>query len=418
MGKKLLTFLGAGDYKEITYLREEDNLEENYKNMTTKFIQEALVNALGKDTEVYIFLTEYAKKRHWEPENEENKPGLRKIFEDEGIKYKTIDIYDGKSNEELWDNFDKIYSCFSDGDEIAIDITHSFRSIPIIFLGVLNYAKETKNIKVNGIYYGAFEASKDTEFNGNLIKVAPIFDLTLFNTLHKWSIGINNFFKSGDAIELCNAMDESVNHIIRNKKNKEANEAKMFKNLSLALKKFSENLIASRGQLISKSGIELKNKIEQNKNIGIKELKPFKNIINKLYECVEDFSGDMVNDTIIAIKLCKRFNLIQQAYTFLQELIITKICIVLNKSISSVEDRNSAKDIICIASKSNDNTTDYYEIGILYNNISQYRNDINHGGFNQGAHKMKDFKEKLDVFLDEFIKFEKIYIEEEFIYEK
>ena len=70
--------------------------------------------------------------------------------------------------------------------------------------------------------------------------------------------------------------DCPVNHIIRNKKNKEVNEAKMFKNLSLALKKFSENLIASRGQLISKSGIELKNKIEQNKNIGIKELKPLK----------------------------------------------------------------------------------------------------------------------------------------------
>lgn len=398
MAKKLLTFLGTGNYGEITYL--DESIYSN--NIKSKFIQESLVNILGEDIEVYIFLTKDANNKHWDPKEECNKPGLKRIFEDNNIKYKEVHIYDGKMDTELWDNFDKIYSCFEDGDEISIDITHSFRSIPILFMGVLNYAKETKNIKVNGIYYGAYEARYKNEDN---IEVAPIFDLTLFNTLHKWSIGVNNFLTGGDATELCNAMDESVNHIVRNKKHENSNEAKMFKNLILALRKFSENLLGSRGQLISQSGMELKSKIEQNYNINIKEVKPFKNIIDKIYDCVKDFSGDIINDTICTIGLCKNFGLIQQAYTFLQEMIITKVCIITEKSITSVDDRRTVKDIICTMRNKKDEGN-YKNINIelcnLYNDISQYRNDINHCGFNNGAHKVKDFKIKLEFFINKY----------------
>ena len=412
MAKKLLTFLGAGPYTEITYLREGDNLnEEKYKNMTSRFIQEVLYNDLGKDTIVYVFLTDVARERNWESNSETGKTGLKAIFEGKGINFKEISIDEGKSDEELWNNFEKIFACFEDGDEIAIDITHSLRSIPILFLGVLNYAKETtKNIKINGIYYGAFEARKPIKFNEKDIEVAPIFDLTLFNTLHKWSIGINSFLKEGNAEELCNAIDESVEHIVRNKYHNEIEEAKVFKNLSLALKKFSEDLRNSRGQCISKSGVGLKDKVEKNKNVVIKELKPFKNIINKIYDCVKDFSGDIINDTICAIKLCDSFNLIQQAYTFLQELIITRVCILMQKNINDVEERKIVKNIIC--SKDNNEYQINEKIWNLYNDISQYRNDINHGGFNNGAHKPKDFKEKLEVFLDKFIsiKDEEIFV--------
>ena len=42
------------------------------------------------------------------------------------------------------------------------------------------------------------------------------------------------------------------------------------------------------------------------------------------------------------------------------------------------------------------------EVCNLYNDISQYRNDINHCGFNNGAHKVKDFKIKLEVFINKF----------------
>jgi CRISPR-associated DxTHG motif protein len=43
-----------------------------------------------------------------------------------------VDIPEGRSEQELWEIFDRVASAVDEGDTILLDITHAFRSIPMI----------------------------------------------------------------------------------------------------------------------------------------------------------------------------------------------------------------------------------------------------------------------------------------------
>jgi len=58
----------------------------------------------------------------------------------------------------LWKIFDGINSVIDEGDDIIFDVTHSFRSLPVLTLIALNYVKFLKNVNINKIDYGAMEA--------------------------------------------------------------------------------------------------------------------------------------------------------------------------------------------------------------------------------------------------------------------
>jgi len=64
------------------------------------------------------------------------------------------EIPDGKDTDEIWEIFDIIYNALEEDDNIYIDITHSFRYLPMLLLVLLNYAKYLKNIKIKQITYG------------------------------------------------------------------------------------------------------------------------------------------------------------------------------------------------------------------------------------------------------------------------
>src|SRR5690606_16601888 len=70
---------------------------------------------------------------------------------------KTEDIPEGFSSEEIWSIFQKIVDNVHTGDIIYLDITHAFRSIPMLGMVLLNYLKALHRIEVKAIYYGAFE---------------------------------------------------------------------------------------------------------------------------------------------------------------------------------------------------------------------------------------------------------------------
>ena len=80
-----------------------------------------------------------------------------------------------------------------ENDEIILDITHAFRSIPLLIFIVAAYLRQVKNVKLKHIIYGAFEA-RDTETDQT-----PIFDLTPFVELLDWMNAVNIFQNSGDA---------------------------------------------------------------------------------------------------------------------------------------------------------------------------------------------------------------------------
>ena len=90
----------------------------------------------------------------------------------------------------MWDTFNKILDEINDDDQIIFDITHGFRSTPMQILVVLNYAKVIKkNVKIKGIYYGAFE-NRD-----NVTNIAPIFDLSNYDEILDWTAAADSFIK-------------------------------------------------------------------------------------------------------------------------------------------------------------------------------------------------------------------------------
>jgi len=113
----------------------------------------------------------------------------------------------GLNEEELWRNFDifmQIAAGLEEGDEIYLDITHSFRSIPLFMYLMLDFIKtlNTKQIEIGGIYYGMFEAKG--EFDG----YTPVVDLGPLFKISQWIKGAYDFITYGNGYMIASLLDD------------------------------------------------------------------------------------------------------------------------------------------------------------------------------------------------------------------
>ena len=106
----------------------------------------------------------------------------------------------GIEDDELWSNFElflKMADSIDKGDEIFLDITHSFRSLAFmsfVMLEFLNLIKR-KNISVQGVFYGMYEYIKEYPEVG----YAPVVNLKIFYDLLQWIKAINEFNNYGSS---------------------------------------------------------------------------------------------------------------------------------------------------------------------------------------------------------------------------
>jgi len=103
-----------------------------------------------------------------------------------------IDIPEGRSGQELWEIFERVVSTVNERETILLDITHAFRSIPMIVFAVAAYLRRTKGVTIERIVYGAFEARDENNR-------APIFDLTPLLDLLDWLSGAEFFLRRSEA---------------------------------------------------------------------------------------------------------------------------------------------------------------------------------------------------------------------------
>ena len=96
----------------------------------------------------------------------------------------------------MWQIFEVCAEAVEPRDEIILDITHAFRSIPLLVFIVAAYLRQVKAVELKHIIYGAFEA-RDTSKNET-----PIFDLTPFVNLLNWMNAVNVFQLTGDARQI------------------------------------------------------------------------------------------------------------------------------------------------------------------------------------------------------------------------
>lgn len=349
MGKKFLSFLGTGNYGECTYKCTNGSIK-------TRFIQRALIDDLCKDwsdeDEVVIFVTEKSKKVNWESIDKEIekrekinenqilitkdkvwtvglKDELQQNFGNNSFKIKEMVIPEGRNLDEIWNIFELMMKSIDKGDEVIFDITHSFRSIPMLALVVLNYAKVIKEINILGIYYGAYEAKDE---NG----VAPVFDLKEFDRLLEWSYAVNSFVKFGDSRQILDLVNKS-------RKNDE--DYRDIYKFSQRLNSFTSTIMTCRGltkddgrKSVQAAYRDMKKALNEIKNKS--SLPPFIQLLNLVENRTDSFrEEDNFKTGLAFVKWSIDNNLIQQGYTALDETIKTYICRINNLNETVLYDR-------------------------------------------------------------------------------
>lgn len=182
----LLTFLGVGEYRPVTYIWG------NRKYVTNLF-PTALAAWLNPSAVLVLLTAEARQHANWTQ--------LREELADK-VALTPVDIPSGKSEAELWQIFGTLADCLNEGDAVAFDVTHAFRSIPLLSLLVAAYLRVAKSVCLQHLFYGAFEARQPASAPPQPTDRAPVFDLSPFLTLLDWVTATDKFVKSGDGREL------------------------------------------------------------------------------------------------------------------------------------------------------------------------------------------------------------------------
>jgi CRISPR-associated Csx2 family protein len=186
---KVITFLGVAAYDRVTYVW-------NNRSYTTELFPEALGIWLQQDiTEMLVLLTEAAKSsKNWDR--------LQARLTGK-VVLNPQDIPSGRNEEELWQIFNKLTTSLSAGDEIVLDITRAFRSIPILALLAVNFLRTAQSLEMKHLLYGAFDARE------NATGRAPVFDLTPFLSLLEWVTATAQFIRTGNGQALAELLPDA-----------------------------------------------------------------------------------------------------------------------------------------------------------------------------------------------------------------
>lgn len=395
MAKILISSLGTGQKKEGSYNLAKYKI--NNKTYTTSFIADALMKEFEID-KLYLVGT---KKSIWDEaynvfstkdnENIQYYEDLYTKKEAGEITLKDLEEFNkllpkgsksfiidyGINEDELWSNFEKFLAIaehIEDGDELYLDITHSFRSLSLMSFVMTQFASSIsdKNFKISGVYYGMFEYNFETED-----KTTPVVDIKILLEIQEWIKAIDAIKNYSDFNLLVRLLDE--NHIEKDVQN---TFISLNNNISLAN-------IASLRQFIQTAAKKIKT-ISSSENKIVKLLAP------EILKLVEELDKDKESEFqyTLAQWFYKNKNY-ALSYIALYEAIITKSCELSHYDIHDHNQREEAKKSI-----GNDKYGKYFYT--KYNDsISQIRNSIVHQSLDRKSHVMNDIK-RLESFIKTF----------------
>ncbi|MCW5933528.1 MAG: TIGR02221 family CRISPR-associated protein [Fimbriimonadia bacterium] len=302
---KLLTFVGTGSYKEVSY--QWKSLEP----IQTAFFAHALSTWLNPE-EILVFLTQEAEKHpNWEE-------GLKGILQ--GYNITPVPISSGKSDAELWEVFDKMVSEIDAGSEVVIDVTHAFRSIPMLAFVAAAFMTRAKAIHIKHILYGAFEAQDSTG-------IAPVFDLTPFMTLLDWMNATDQFIQSGDSRRMASILKETNDAIYRNSIVSEGEGLPTkLSSLSGAMTDLSQALLTVRTDEIPKFASKLPQSLDLASKDTEKWVQPLDLLIEQIREKYAPFQRDDLESQRALVDWYVQNDHVIQAVTLAREWLVSWSC--------------------------------------------------------------------------------------------
>ncbi|MGB3509044.1 MAG: TIGR02221 family CRISPR-associated protein [Microcoleaceae cyanobacterium] len=274
-----------------------------------------------------------------------------------GERSKCISIEYGLNETELWHNFDriiKIIDFLEDGDEIYIDITHSFRSLSIFMFLVMTFLNDLsseKNIQIKGVYYGMLDVVREIGY-APVVNLQPVFDLT------KWIKGAYSLKNFGNGYLISQLLQEQGETLL----------AKEITQLSDAI---NINYLPA----IKQRANYLKSQLQPSTSSN-----PFKYLKNILDKFIKQFTSASERESDFQLKLAgwyfenKRY---ATGYITLTEAIITYVCEIQSQDSNSQTQRNQMKEFLHLPENNK------RELAKLYFDVNPIRKSIAHALINE-----------------------------------
>lgn len=430
--KIFISVLGSGHYLPVKYYFGKSPKGDE---PLLRFVQEAFIRencgSWVHDDQAFFFVTKGtagSREINWThpAHNHSEHPdgiyqGLSARLEElnPAFKYSAIDIPDGFSEDEIWEIFTIVFNTIKNAgaEEVYFDVTHAFRSIPLLVMVLINYSKFLLNIEVKNISYGAFEKlgqRHEVKKIPEAERYAPVLDLKSLSELQDWTKAASDFVDFGNVDKLSKLAGNFSSDFITNSLDQQLKIN--LGSLNRHLPKFVNNIQTCRGNIVVRnvSGYVLNRVLGELQSDMFAPLSP---ILAKLKEYISPFEKlDNVMAGFDAVKWCIKNGLIQQGITMLQETIVTLICEeceLLHSETANreaihaalyvrvrnlmepewkgkaVEHRQKVKEVLA-KSKWIELLNDDFD------NLRELRNDINHCGYMNYARKEPDdFRERL-----------------------
>lgn len=397
MAKVLISSLGTGSKKDGAYQKAKYQFDKETP-YETSFIADAILKHHNIDKlflvgtkksiwdEVYATLVSGQDEKYYELLYEKKEScgvdlsDLKQL--DEEIEYisssKVIEY--GVDSNEIWSNFEKfleIANELEEGDELYLDITHSFRSLALMSFVMTQFASviSEKNFTIKAVYYGMFEYSSEND------GVTPVVDINILLEIQEW-------IKAIDAIKKYSDFDPLV-RLLEKENSIEVKVKNVFVHLNNSLEIANMHAIKEFIQTASKK-IKV---IEKSDNKIISLLAP------EVYKLVNELNYEKMSDFQFALAkwFCNNKNY-ALSYMALAEAIVTKTCEIKGYDSDTEEGRKEAKAHIDYPWNSYFSATKKENGKIVDNigSISSIRNSIAHqleraSNIDNDIKKLKEF---------------------------
>ncbi|MBE9237573.1 TIGR02221 family CRISPR-associated protein [Anabaena aphanizomenioides LEGE 00250] len=235
------------------------------------------------------------------------------------------------------------------GDEIYIDITHSFRSLSLFLFLTITFLRDLaheKQIKIAGVYYGMLDVTRELGYT-------PVVDLKSLFDMTSWIKGAYSLQSYGDGYLIAELL----------KSQNENQLANQIEQLSQSLNINSVNDIKQKSSTLRNS---LQTQVART---------PFKYLKNILENFVRKFSRSSAQESQYQLELAGWYfdnHRYSTGYITLAEAIITYLCEINSKDIRSETDRNEMKNFLHRPENRNS------DLAQLYFDVNPIRKSIAH----------------------------------------
>ncbi|BDG17588.1 TIGR02221 family CRISPR-associated protein [Thermus brockianus] len=349
--KLILSFLGTGNYQEVPYTLDG-------KAYRTPYTQEALALHFPEHT-LKVLLTQAARDKHGEA------LAAR-------VPYEPIPIPDGRTAEELWEIFRAIVEAVPPGASLVMDISHGFRSQPVLALAVLHFLGVAKDVRVERVVYGALREDGLGEF----------LDLTPFLELLAWTQAVSDLKRYGFGKPLA----ELLNSLHRATWQAEGKGARKLAPLGNTLESLSTSLELLRLQEASEHARHLLSGLEEVREDlerfpSSRPLKAFLESLRERYQGIatEDlFTRGGLEAQANMVELLLSTGSLAQALALMREMMVTWVC--LQQNLDPLEERQVGEAFLGSWQKraQRGSTDQKAHLGTLWNDLTNARNDVAH----------------------------------------